>query len=188
MATLRYSAITSLDGFVADRDGRFDWGVPDEEVHARINDLQRDVRTYLYGRRLYDVMVAWETWDTTDEPEVVQDYARLWRAADKIVWSRTLVAPRSTRTRIVPALDLDEVRTLLAQADHPVLVGGAHLAGALLRAGLVTDIDLFVTPVLVGGGTRALPRDVRTDLDLVGVRRFAGGVVHLQHRVVAPRT
>lgn len=183
MATLVYSAITSLDGFVADRDGRFDWSVPDEEVHAAVNDLHRGIGTYLYGRRLYDVMVAWETMDTADEPPAVRDYADLWRAAHKVVYSTTLTEPRSARTQVEPAFEPDAVRRLLASSAHDVLIGGPHLAAQAFRAGLVGEVHLFVSPVLVGGGIRALPRDVRLDLELVGVRQFAGGVAHLHHRV-----
>lgn len=183
MGTLRYCAITSLDGFVADRDGRFDWSAPDEEVHQAVNDLHQGVSTYLYGRRVYDVMVAWETMPTADEPPVVQEYARLWRAADKVVYSRTLEEPSSVRTRVEHDFDPDEVRRLVTASEQDLLIGGAHLAGAALRAGLVHEVHLFVSPVLVGGGTRALPRDVRLDLELLQVRRFTNGVVHLHHRV-----
>lgn len=183
MATLVYSAITSLDGYVADRDGRFDWSTPDETVHQRVNDLQRDVGTYLYGRRLYDVMVVWETMDTTDEPPAVQDYARLWRAAHKVVYSTTTTEPRSARTQVEPTFDPEAVRRLLAGSPHDVLIGGPHLAAHAFRAGLVEEVHLFVSPVVVGGGTRALPPDVRIDLDLIDVERFTNGVVHLHHRV-----
>jgi dihydrofolate reductase len=183
MATLVYSAITSLDGFVADREGRFDWGVPDDEVHRRVNDVQRDIGTHLYGRRLYDVLVAWETMDTTAEPAVVQDYARLWRAAHKVVYSTTLTEPRSAHTQVEPAFDPDAVRRLLAGSGHDVLIGGPHLAAHAFRAGLVGEVHLFVSPVVVGGGTAALPPDVRVDLSLVDVERFGNGVVHLHHRI-----
>lgn len=185
MATLVYSAITSLDGFVADRDGRFDWSMPGEEVHAAVNDLHRGIGTYLYGRRLYDVMVAWETMDTADEPPAVHDYADLWRAAHKVVYSTTLAEPRSARTQVEPAFDPEAVRRLLASSAHDALIGGPHLAAQAFRAGLVGEVHLFVSPVIVGGGIRALPRDVRLDLELVAVRQFAGGVAHLHHRVRA---
>ncbi|WP_282948660.1 dihydrofolate reductase family protein [Cellulomonas endometrii] len=183
MATLVYSAITSLDSFVADRSGRFDWSVPDEEVHQAVNDLHRGVGTYLYGRRLYDVMVAWETMPTADQSPAVQDFAQLWRAAHKVVYSTTLAEPRSTRTQVEPTFDPEAVRRLLASSPHDVLVGGAHLSAHAFRAGLVGEVHLFVSPVLVGGGTRALPRGVRLDLELLGVRRFGNGVAHLHHRV-----
>ena len=185
MARLVYSAITSLDGFVADRDGRFDWSMPDEAVHQRVNELHRGVETYLYGRRLYDVMVAWETMPTADEPPAVQEYAQLWRAAHKVVYSTTVTEPRSARTQVEPTFDPEAVRRLLHSSPHDVLIGGAHLAGQALRAGLVDEVHLFVSPVLVGGGTRALPRDVRVDLELLDLERFANGVAHLHHRVHA---
>jgi dihydrofolate reductase len=184
VATLVYSAITSLDGYVADRDGRFDWSMPDTEVHQRVNDLHREIGTYLYGRRLYDVMVAWETMDTAAEPPVVQDYARLWRAAHKVVYSTTLTEPRSARTQVEPSFDPVAVRRLLAGSPHDVLIGGPHLAAHAFRAGLVGEVHLFVSPVVVGGGTRALPPAVRLDLSLVAVERFGNGVVHLHHRVL----
>lgn len=183
MATLVHAAITSLDGYVADRDGRFDWSAPDEEVHLAVNALHRGVGTLLYGRRVYDVMTAWEDMETADEPPAVQEFADLWRAAHKVVYSRTLTEPRSARTQIERDFDAEAVRRLLRSSPHDVLIGGADLTGQALRAGLVGELHLFVTPVLVGGGTRALPHDVRLDLELVDVRRFAGGVVHLHHRV-----
>lgn len=185
MAHLIYSAITSLDGYVSDEQGSFDWSAPDAEVHAAVNDVMRPVGTHLYGRRLYEVMLAWEDWDTTDEPTVVQDFARLWRAADKVVYSTTLDSVSSARTRIERDLDLDDVRGLLDQAERDVLVGGPGLAGQVLRAGLVDELHLFVSPVVVGGGTRALPDHARLDLELVDERRFGNGVVHLHHRVRA---
>ncbi len=182
MARLLYSAITSLDGYVADAAGNFDWGMPDEAVHAAVNDVLRPVGTGLYGRRLYDVMVAWETWDTTDEPPVVRDFAALWRGTDKIVYSRTLPEPRSARTRVERAFEPDVVRALKDQADRDLSIGGPELATQAFAAGLVDECHLFVSPVVVGGGTRALPGGVRLDLDLRAERRFAGGVVHLHYR------
>lgn len=183
MARLVYSAITSLDGYVADREGSFDWSMPDEEVHAAANDLQRTIGTHLYGRRLYEVMVAWETWPGEDAEPVLQDFARAWRAADKVVVSRSLAQVSSERTRLERSFDADAVRQLVATAERDVLIGGADLAGQALTAGLVDDVHLFLSPVLVGGGTRALPDGVRLDLELVGDRRFDNGVVQLHHRV-----
>lgn len=185
MATLVYAAITSLDGFVADRDGRFDWSAPDEEVHQAVDDVQRGIGTHLYGRRMYEVLAAWETMPTADEPPAIQDYAALWRSAHKVVYSSTLTEPWTARTVVEPRFDPDAVRRLLRSAPHDVLVGGPTLAGAAFRAGLVGEVHLFVSPVLVGGGLRALPEDVRLDLDLVTARTFASGVVHLHHRVRA---
>ena len=181
MARLIYSALTSLDGYVADADGRFDWAAPDAEVHAAVNDLMRRVGTQLYGRRLYDVMVAWETLDVTDEPPAMQDFAAIWRASEKVVYSRTLDQVASTRTRVERDFDPAAVAALKVAAERDVLVGGAELAGQALHAGLVDEVHLFLSPVVVGGGTRALPDRVRLDLSLRGERRFGNGVVHLHY-------
>jgi dihydrofolate reductase len=187
VAKLIYSAIASLDGYVADEDGHFEWAAPDEEVHAFINDLERPVGTYLYGRRMYDVMVFWETAHTLPgEPLVVQDFAELWRAADKIVFSRTLEAAVSARTRIERDFDPDAVRQLKAQAVRDISLGGPDLAAQAFRAGIVDECHLFLTPVIVGGGTPALPDGVRVELELLGERRFRSGVVHLHYRVTKP--
>lgn len=183
MAELIYAAITSLDGYVADRDGRFDWSVPDEQVHAFVNDLVRPVGTYLYGRRLYEVMVAWETVPTGPEVAAeLRDYAAIWRAADKIVYSRTLDVVSSARTRLERAFDPGAVRELKAGAAAELGIGGPELAGQALAAGLVDEIRLLVSPIAVGGGTRALPDGVRVDLDLLQERRFGNGVVYLRYR------
>jgi dihydrofolate reductase len=183
MARLIYSAITSLDGYVNDRDGNFDWAAPDEEVHAFVNDLERPIGTYLYGRRLYETMVFWETANERPDPhEVARDYAALWQAADKVVYSRTLETVSSARTRIEREFEPEAVRRLKADAGRDVTVGGAGLAAHAIRAGLVDELNLFVNPVVVGGGTRALPDDARVDLELVDERRFASGVVFLQYR------
>ena len=180
MSRLTYSAITSLDGYVVDADGSFAWAAPDEEVHAFVNDLERDVGTHLYGRRMYEVMAFWETVDD-DEP-VMRDYAQVWRGADKVVYSSSLAEVRSARTRLERTFDPDEVRRLVAEAGTDVSIGGPTLAAHALRAGLVDELNVFVTPVVVGGGTSWLPRDVRLDLALVDERRFTGGVVHLRYR------
>jgi dihydrofolate reductase len=183
MARLIYSAITSLDGYVADEEGRFDWAMPDHEVHQFVNDLERDVGTYLYGRRMYEVMVAWETIDTgIDEPPALRDYAAIWRAADKVVYSRTLETVSSARTRIERNFDPDAVRDLKERAARDITVGGPELAAHALRAGLVDECHLFLAPIVVGGGTPALPKDVRVALQLLDERRFGNGVVHLQYR------
>jgi dihydrofolate reductase len=184
MARLIYAAIASLDGYIADEQGAFDWAAPDEQVHAFVNDLERPIGTCLYGRRLYDVMVAWETMDVAAEPAVMRDFAELWRAADKIVYSRTLQQPASARTRIERDFDPEAVRALKAGAGRDITVGGAELAGEAFRAGLVDECHLFLAPVLVGGGTRALPEGVRVQLELLDERRFDSGFVHLHHRVV----
>lgn len=183
MAKLIYSAITSLDGYVADEDDSFDWSVPDEEVHAVVNDLLRTVGTQLYGRRLYEVMLAWETLDLADQPAEAKDFAAIWRDSDKIVYSTTLQVLSSKRSRIERTFDPASIEQLKASADRDLLVGGPGLAGQALVAGLVDELHLFVSPVVVGGGTRALPDGVRLDVELLGERPFANGVVHLSYAV-----
>jgi dihydrofolate reductase len=183
MAKLIYSAISSLDGYVADEDGNFDWAAPDEEVHAFVNDLERAVGTYLYGRRMYETMVYWDTAHTVpDQPHVAQDYAAIWQAADKIVYSTTLASASSARTRIDRNFDPEAVRQMKASADRDISVGGPDLAAQAIAAGLVDEYHLFLTPVVVGGGTRSLPDGVRMKLELLDERRFTNGVVHLHHR------
>jgi dihydrofolate reductase len=182
MAKLIYFGITSLDGYVADRDGSFDWGVPDEEVHTFVNDLERPVGTYLYGRRMYDVMVAWETLPLSGQTPYLTDFAKIWRAADKVVYSRTLHGVASERTRIERELDPDAVRQLKASAGRDISLGGSDLAAQAIRAGLVDEVRLLVSPVVVGGGKPFLPDDVRLSLDLLDERRFGNGVVYLSYR------
>jgi dihydrofolate reductase len=183
VAKLIYSAITSLDGYVADEDGKFDWAEPDEEVHAFVNDLERAIGTYLYGRRMYEVMVLWETAHTLpDQPPLIRDYARIWQAADKVVYSTTLEKASSARTRIERDFDPDAVRRMKATAERDLSVGGPTLAAKAIAAGLVDECHLFLSPVVVGGGTRSLPDDVRWDLELLGERRFGNGTVHLHYR------
>jgi dihydrofolate reductase len=184
MAKLIYSAIASLDGYVADEDGKWDWSVPDREVHAAVNDQEREIGTYLNGRRMYEVMVFWETMATDGEPEEMRDYAEIWRGAEKVVFSSTLEAPRSARTRIEPAFDPEAVRALKASADRDISIGGPELAAHALRAGLVDELGLFLSPVSVGGGKRALPAGVRVDLELLDERRFANGAVAVRYRVL----
>ena len=182
MAKLIYSFIMSLDGYVADRDGRFDWGEPDEEVHTFVNGLQRGIGTYLFGRRLYEVMVAWEDPSAfAQEPPYIQDFAELWKAADKVVFSRTLDRPSSERTRIEREFDADAVRQLKADAGQDLAVGGPELAASAIRAGLVDEFQMFISPVAVGGGKKYLPDDVRLRLELLEERRFGNGVVFLRY-------
>jgi dihydrofolate reductase len=181
-AKLIYSAITSLDGYVADEDGKFDWAQPDEQVHSFVNDLERSVGTYLYGRRMYEVMVAWET--ITDQSPVIQDYAEIWRAADKIVYSKSLEAVSSARTRLERDFDPEAVRQLKAQAGHDISVGGPDLAAQAIEAGLVEAFHLFLSPIVVGGGKQSLPDNVRLQLELLDERRFGNGVVHLHYRAL----
>jgi dihydrofolate reductase len=168
---------------VADEEGNFDWAAPDEEVHAFVNDVERSVGAYLYGRRMYEVMAEWENIRTlADQPPVAEDYAGIWHGADKIVYSRTLEAVSSARTRIEREFDPEAVRQMKAQADRDISVGGPVLAAQAIRAGLVDEYRVFLTPVVVGGGTRFLPEGVRVKLDLLDERRFANGVVHLHYR------
>jgi dihydrofolate reductase len=183
MAKLIYAAIASLDGYVEDTDGSFDWATPDEDLHAFVNELERPIGTYLYGRRMYETMVFWETAGAEpDEPAVFSDYAEIWRVAEKIVYSRTLEAVSSARTRIERELDPDAVRQLKQTSGADIAIGGAELAGQAISAGLVDECHLFLCPILVGGGKRALPDDVRVSLELLDERRF-GDVVHLHYRV-----
>jgi dihydrofolate reductase len=185
MAKLIYAALASLDGFVEDERGGFEWAMPDEEVHAFVNDLERSIGTYLYGRRMYETMVFWETAGTGDgeEPAVFRDYAEVWRAADKVVYSRTLEAATSARTRIERQFDPDAVRRWKDASASDLSVGGAELAGHAIRAGVVDECHLFLCPVVVGGGKRALPDGVHVPLELVDERRFGSGVVHLHYRI-----
>ena len=179
MGQLIYSAIASLDGYVADEHGRWDWSVPDPEVHAFVNDLTRPARTHLYGRRMYDVLVAWETMD--DPAPEMQDFAQIWRSAEKVVYSTTLQDVSSARTRLERTFDPGAVRTIKEQGD--CVIGGAGLAGVAMREGLVDEVQLLLSPVIVGGGTRALPDGVRLDLELADERRFGNGAVYLAYRV-----
>ncbi len=183
MGKLIYSAIASLDGYVADESGNFDWAVPDEEVHSFVNDLLRPVGTYLLGRRMYEVMVAWETAPTgADQQSFMRDFAAIWRAADKIVFSRTLDAVASARTRIERDLDPEAVRQLKAAAGADLSVAGPHLAAQAFKAGLVDECHLFLAPIMVGGGTGSLPAGVCVELDLREERRFGNGMVYLRYR------
>ena len=183
MAKLIYSAITSLDGYVADKDGNFDWAAPSEEVHAFVNQLERSVGTYLYGRRMYETMVYWQTAHTRPESSPVElDYAEIWQAADKIMYSRTMTDVSSARTRIEREFDPDAVRRLKESAGRDLSVGGAELAAQAIKDGVVEEYHLFVNPVVVGGGTSTLPDNVRLDLELLDEHRFSSGVVHLHYR------
>jgi dihydrofolate reductase len=183
VAKLIYSALTSLDGYVADEDGNFNWARPSEEVHVFVNDLERPVGTHLYGRRMYEVMAYWETaGNAADEPPFIRDYAKIWQAADKVVYSKTLAEVSSARTRIERDFDGDAVRQLKATADRDISVGGPSLAAQAIKAGLVDELHLFLAPVVVGGGKQSLPDDVRLELELLEERRFANGVVHVHYR------
>ncbi len=180
MASLIYAAIASLDGYVEDEQGEFDWAAPDEEVHAFVNDLERPVGTYLYGRRMYETMVYWETDD--DDAAVVRDYVEVWRAAEKVVYSRTLQTVSSERTRIERGFDAAAIKRLKKSARSDISIGGAELAGQAIAEGLVDECHLVLVPVLVGGGKRALPAGVHAELELLDERRFRSGVVYLRYR------
>jgi dihydrofolate reductase len=186
MAKLIYSAITSLDGYIADEDGNFDWAEPDEEVHTFFNDLERPVGTYLYGRRMYEVMIAWETAHTlADQPPFIQDFAEIWQTADKIVYSKSLETVSSARTRIERDFDPEAIRAMKATAGHDITVGGPDLAAQAFKAGVVDECHLFVAPIVVGGGKQSLPNRVRVKLELLDERRFGNGVVYLHYRTRA---
>jgi dihydrofolate reductase len=183
MAKLLYSAITSLDGYVADEGGSFGWAAPDEEVHAFVNDLERPVGTYLYGRGMYELMHVWETDPAAAaQSPAAREFAEIWQAADKVVYSRTLAAASSARTRIERDFDPEAVRQLKASAGRDLSVGGPHLAAQAIRAGLVEEFRLFLVPFVVGGGNQSLPDNVRVQLELLDERRFGGGVVYLRYR------
>ena len=182
MAKLIYSAITSLDGYVADEEGKFDWGEPDEEVHSFINDLGRKVGTYLCGRRLYEVMVAWDDLNTDDLPPHIRDFAEIWQGADKVVYSKTLDAVSAPRTRIERNFDPEAVRGMKASAERDLTVGGPELAAQAFGAGLVDECHVFLAPIVVGGGKRSLPNDVSIKLELVDERRFGSGMVYVHYR------
>ena len=184
MAKLIYTAMTSLDGYITDKDGRFDWAMPDDEVHAFANDLEQGVGTHLYGRRLYETMKVWEQfYARTDLAKVVRDYADAWHQIDKVVFSRTLDSPSTERTRIERNFEPEAIRRMKAEAARNITVGGAELAGQALNAGLVDEIHLLISPVLVGGGSRALPDGISTPLELLGQRVFGNGVAHLHYAV-----
>jgi dihydrofolate reductase len=186
LAKLIYSAIASLDGYVEDEHGQFGWARPDEEVHAFVNDLERSIGTYLYGRRMYETMVFWETVSTSGEPEAFRDYAELWRAADKVVFSRTLDTAPSARTRIERELDPDAIRALKGSSPADISIGGSELAGQALAAGLIDELHLVLFPIIVGGGKPALPGRVRANLELIDQRRFQSGVAHIAYRISTP--
>jgi dihydrofolate reductase len=184
MARLIVTTIASVDGYVNDASGGFDWAAPDAEVHAFVNDLERDVGTYLCGRRLYEVMAYWETAPTDDpDGDVGHDYARIWQAADKVVYSRTLDAVSSARTTLERDFDPAAVARLVGAAERDVSIGGPTLAAEALRAGIVDELRLLTVPVVVGGGTRNLPDGIRLDLALLEQRRFAGGTTYVRYAV-----
>ena len=184
MAKLISSAITSLDGYIADEHGNFDWAEPPEDAHAFINDLERPVGTYLYGRRMYETMLYWETAHAVADHPVEQDFAEIWRAAEKVVYSKTLKTVSSARTRIERAFDPDAIRQMKASAQRDISVGGPELAAQAFGAGLVDECHLFVAPIVVGGGKPALPKGVRVKLELLDERSFGNGMVYLRYGTI----
>jgi dihydrofolate reductase len=188
MAKLIYSSISSLDGYVADEAGNFDWAAPDEEVHAFINDLDRPLGTYLYGRRMYETMTGWETDPTlAEQSPQMEDFARIWQSADKIVYSKTLEAVSTARTRIERDFDPEAVQRMKTVAERDLIVSGPELASQAFEAGLVDECHLFVAPMVVGGGKRSLPDNVRMKLELLDERRFVSGMVYLYYRTRSTR-
>ena len=185
MARLIYATITSLDCYVADENGNFDWAAPDAEVHTFINDLEREIGTHLLGRRMYEVLAYWENAHTVpDLPDVEREYAQIWQGTDKIVYSKSLETVSSARTRIERDFDPEMIRQLKTAADRDISVGGPDLAAQALSAGIVDECHFFVNPVVVGGGNQALPNNLRLDLELLDERRFGNGVVYLHYRVL----
>lgn len=185
MTRLIYSAISSLDGYIEDSDGNFDWAAPDEEVHRFINDLERTVGTYLYGRRMYETMVVWETDPNlaADSP-LTQDFAEIWQAANKIVFSKTLAAASTRNTQIERTFNPEGIQQLKNTVQHDISIGGPELAAQAFQAGLIDECQLFLIPVLVGGGKSALPDNVRLALELLDERRFSNGTVFLRYRTL----
>lgn len=183
MAKLIYVANTSLDGYTEDRDGGIDWGTPDEEYFSFINDLERSVGAYLYGRRMYEAMIYWESAPTADQPPWVVEFTNIWRAADKIVFSKTLTSVSSGRTTLEREFNVEAIRRMKAGNTYDLTVGGADLAAQAFGAGLVDDCHLFIWPIVLGDGKRVLPRHARLDLELLDERRSRNGVVHLHYRI-----
>ncbi len=183
MAKLTYAAICSLDGYVADADGNFSWARPDDELHSYVNDLERPIGTYLYGRRMYETMVFWETAEVApDQCDPASEYAEIWRATEKVVFSRSLDGVSSEKTRLEREFDPEAIRRLVAEAERDLSIGGSELAGEAIRAGLVDEYHLFINPIVVGAGTAALPSDAHVELELVNEHRFGSGVIHLHYR------
>jgi len=183
VARLIYSAIASLDGYVADEEGKWDWSFPDEDVHAHVNELARPLGTWLLGRRMYDVLKVWETMD--DEHPLMRDFAEIWRSSDKVVYSRTLEAPSTARTRVEREFDPEAVRRMKAEAERDLSIAGPELAAQAFRAGLIDELQLYLSPVIVGAGNPALPDGVKASLELLDERRFGNGVIHLRYGVAA---
>ncbi len=183
MGQLIYLATASLDGYVEDEQGGIDWSAPDDDVFRFVNDQLRPVGTFLFGRRMYETMLYWETTDFSgDQPDGVHDFNGIWQAADKIVYSRTLASTSSARTRLAREFDPRGVQVLKETSGHPLSVGGSDLATQAINSGLVDELHLLVVPVVLGGGKSWLQGGVRVGLELLGTRRFAGGTVYLRYR------
>jgi dihydrofolate reductase len=183
MAHLIYLTNTSLDGYTEDKDGKFDWTAPSEEYSRFITDLVRTARTLLYGRRMYETMRVWETDpNLAAESPLRRDFAEIWQAANKIVYSRTLETISTRKTQLVQTFDPSAIRQLKAVDEHDILIGGPELAAHAFRAGLIDECRLFLIPILVGGGKSALPDNVRLELELLAERRFRNGTVYLRYR------
>ncbi|WP_379127250.1 dihydrofolate reductase family protein [Paenibacillus sp. sgz500958] len=185
MSKLIYATNVSLDGYTEDEQGNLGWGISDDETYAFWSDFQRTIGTYLYGRRMYEMMVYWETANAGgDQPEVKQEFAQIWRAAEKIVYSRTLQAVSSAKTKIEREFDSDAIRRLKESSGADITIGGPELAGQAMSAGLIDECHLLVNPIILGGGKRAFPDNLSMRLELLGERRFRSGVVHLHYRVI----
>lgn len=182
MADLIYSVMMSLDGYIADQDGKFDWAAPDEEVHSFVNELERPVGTYLYGRRMYEIMAVWETFPLYDEPPCIAEFAGIWRAAEKVVYSSSLGSVTTPKTRLERSFDPEAIRRMKASSPKDLAIAGPTLAAHAFRAGLVDVCHILISPVLVGGGLKAFAEDVRLDFKLEEERRFANGTVFLHYR------
>ncbi len=189
MAHLIYSAIASLDGYIEGTDGKFDWAVPDEKVHQFMNNLERTAGTHLYGRRMYETMLAWETDPSlAAESPITREFAEIWQAADKIVYSRTLAAVSTSKTRIERDFDPEVIRQMKAAAEHEILIGGPDLAAHAFRSGLIDECHLFLVPIIVGGGKKSLPDNIRLELKLLDERRFGNGMVYLRYQATQGRS
>ena len=181
MSKLIYITNTSLDGYVEDDTGAFDWANPDQ-VHAFITELVRPIKTHLYGRRLYETMAYWDA-PVEGYPPEHRDFAQIWQKAEKIVFSRTLTGATTRNTRVERDFDLEAIRKLKRESEHDIFIGGAELAGLALDADLVDECHLFLHPVIVGGGKPAFRAPVRRNLELLETRRFSTGVIHLRYRI-----
>lgn len=173
----------SLDGFIEDAGGGFAWAMPSEEVHRFANELDRTVGTHLYGRRMYDTLKVWQEMDVSAMPDCIADYQQIWRAAEKIVYSKTLDSAPTDNTRIEREFDTEAVRELKAATQRDIAIGGPALAAEAFRAGLIDEVNLVVSPVTVGGGKPALPADQLLNLELLATRQFENGAVHLRYAV-----